>query len=97
MTFSSTRHIADDLHDLKCSDDAELTDDVRFPVRDIPALEEDLAFVQAMEAGDAAEERALACAVRPDDTDNLPLVHLERHILIGPQPAEVFTDALYIQ
>ena len=62
-----------------------------WPLKKHPAL------VQAVESGDATEERALACAVGPDDADDLSLVHLERDVLIGLQPAEIFADALYIQ
>src|SRR5208283_2517157 len=91
------RHVADDLHDLKCAHDAELTDDVRSLVRNVLALEKDPALVQAVESGDTTEERALACTVGPDDTNNLPTAHLERDVLIGPHPTEVFADALYIQ
>ena len=50
-----------------------------------------------VEAGNRVEERGLAGAVRPDQTDDLAFVHRQRHVVDRHQPAEPHRDAIGFQ
>src|SRR5262249_43104653 len=50
--------------------------------------------VDLLEVVDAADERRLARPGRPDETDDLAGLHLERHSLQDLEPAEVLVHPL---
>src|SRR5581483_368774 len=53
-----------------------------------PAVEVELAPVWSVEPRDDVEERGLACAVRTDQPDDLPLLDLERDVVDRDDAAE---------
>src|SRR5438128_407707 len=61
--------------------DAEVADTVRFQPADRLAFEADRARARGLDAGDGADERGFAGAVRADDGDDLALWHFERHAI----------------
>ena len=61
--------------------DAEIADAMAFPAGDVGAAELDAAARRAVHAGDGADQRGLAGAVRADDGDDRALGDLERHVV----------------
>ncbi len=61
------------------------------------AVEGDLAAVAIVQARDAVEERRLARAVGPDQADDAPARHLERHAVESDDAAEAHRHVLYAQ
>ena len=80
VTFSSARHVREEVELLEDHPDP-LADEVELvarlagararPLADVLALEEDLALLGRLEQVDAAQQRALAGAARPDHADDL--------------------------
>ena len=66
---------------------------VRRPARDIASLDEDLPCVDAKEAGDTAEQRRLACAVRPDQARERAALDREIDVVDGGDGAKALRDA----
>ena len=56
------------------------------------ALEIDLTFLRAVDAGQGVEEGGLACTVRADDADDLALLDAEVHFVDGDQAAEALDN-----
>ena len=54
-----------------------------FPSADIDAAKRDASTGRPMHARDGANERGLACSVRPNDGDDGCLLDLERHVVEG--------------
>ena len=57
----------------------------------LPA-EHDKPGLGAQDTGDDAHQGGLACAVGTDETEQLPLAHLERDVFDGNHPAESHGD-----
>ena len=70
---------------------------MRLEADDRPPLEQDLARVGAVDAGDQVEERRLARAVRPDHADDLALVHMEVELRDDAEAAEGERDRTQLQ
>src|SRR5205085_3062903 len=81
-------------HDLERADQAPRADLVRRHADDRRAAKADVAAVGMDEAGDEAERRRLARAVRTDEADDRPLLDRERQVLHGLEPAEALGDAV---
>jgi hypothetical protein len=54
---------------------------VAFPSSDIGIVKRDASARRAMHPGNSANERGLACAVRPDNGNDRSFVDLERHVV----------------
>src|SRR5581483_5832609 len=61
---------------------------MRRHARDILVLEENDTFIGMEKSADEIEDRSLTCAVRPDDEEDLALVHRERNILYSAETAK---------
>src|SRR5882672_5411638 len=70
----------EDLPALRDLADAEVADRMRFQALDGIVLEENASAAGRLDAGDGANERGLAGAVRADDGDDLALRYLERDV-----------------
>jgi len=55
---------------------------------DVPAIEQDLAFLRAVEAVDAVEQAGLAGAIRADDSQYFAFFYLDVDVGEGLQAAE---------
>ena len=64
---------------------------------DVMAVEQDAALIDAVEAGDAVEERRLARAVGPDDARDHALLEGEVQSLDGEQAAEALGGGLDLE
>src|SRR4051812_31205877 len=67
LEHRQTRNAA---RDLERPDDPDPADAVGPPARDVVAIENDPAGICRHQAGDAVEQRGLACAVRPDQASD---------------------------
>src|SRR4051794_30897652 len=81
-----------DLQQLERAADAELVEIARPHAGHRAAIEMHLAAGGPKLAEDGVEERGLAAAVRPDDAEDLALVHRERHALDRMNAAETLRD-----
>src|SRR5215208_715672 len=88
------RHRAEQLDVLEGAGDPALHDPVRRRLQERLLLEGDLAFVWFVEPRDQIEHRRLAGAVRADEPDDLPLVHVERYVVHRDDAAEPSRHAL---
>ena len=77
--------------------DAEAADAIGPQAGDVAAVEEDAACVERLEAGDQIEQRGLAGAVRPDDADDLALVHIEGDVGVGGEAAVALRHAFDVE
>ena len=82
---------------LERSRDAGLDDVTGLLVLDLLAVEEDLAAVHMVHAGEHIEDGGLAGAVGADDADDLALVDVKFHVFHGHQAAEGLGNAFYFQ
>ncbi len=71
------RHFLEGFQLLEGAADAETVDLVRSEAEKRAPLEADAALIGCLEAGDQVEERRLAGAVGPDQTQDLTLGHAE--------------------
>ena len=74
------RHAGEQLDALERSPDAQARPPVGRHAREVLAFERDRAFVRRQDAEQAVEERRLARAVGPDETDELALADVETHV-----------------
>jgi hypothetical protein len=72
--------------------DADFGDPVRRPRQDAHPFHQDVARARLIESREAIEERGLAGAVGPDQTEDLALMHVERHAIQGDDAAEHDAD-----
>ena len=72
--------------------DADLGDPVRRPRQDARAFHQDVAGRRLIEPGEAVEERGLAGAVRSDQAEDWPLMHVEGHAIERNDAAEHDAD-----
>ena len=72
--------------------DADFGDPVRRPLQDAHAFHQDVAGARLVEPAEAVEERGLAGAVRPDQAEDLALMHVERHAVQRDDAAEHDAD-----
>ena len=72
--------------------DADLGDPVRRPLQDAHAFHQDVAGARLIEPGEAIEQRGLAGAVRPDQAEDLALMHVEGHAVQRDDAAEHDAD-----
>jgi hypothetical protein len=72
--------------------DADLGDPVWRPRQDALALHQDVAGTRLVEPAQAIEQRRLAGAVRPDQPEDLPLVHVEGYAIQRDDIAEHDAD-----
>src|SRR6185312_984855 len=63
---------------------------------DVLALEEDLALLRRRQQVDAAQQRALARAARPEDADHFPFADVEVDAFQHFEVAEAFADAFQL-
>src|SRR5262249_59005983 len=82
---------------LEGAPDAELGDAVARCPQQRMAREDDLARVRRVEAAQAVEQRRLAGAVRPDEPNDLALVHGEGDLVEGDDASESYGYVLDIQ
>jgi hypothetical protein len=66
------------------------SDDVRRGSGQVHAVEHDRALRRGEVAGEQVEQRGLACTVRSDDREDLPLVQDEVNLVDGTDAAELF-------
>src|SRR4051812_1344170 len=81
-----------DLQQLERAADAELVEIARPHAGHRATIEMYLAAGRPKLPEDAVEQRGLATAVRPDNAEDLALVHLERHALDCMNAAETLRD-----
>ncbi len=79
---------------LESAADTQLRDLEWLPAADLLAVESDRAAARRQRAADQIEHRALACAVRSDQAENLAGPDLEREIVDRDQPAEFLARML---
>src|SRR5262249_42891755 len=91
------RHVQEEPQRLERPRDALARDLVRRKPDDRLAVEEDVALVRLVDAGDQVEERRLAGAVRADHAHDLVLVHVEVELRDDLEPAEGLRDALQLE
>ena len=97
------RHVVDDrhrperAHQLEGADQPGLRDPVGRPAGDVLAVEHDPPGRRLELPGDHGEQRGLAGAVGSDDAEEVTLVDSERHVLDGPQAAEVTGQSLDLE
>src|SRR4029077_18946683 len=72
-------------------------DAVRWPARDVNAVEPDRAGIGARKPHDQRHHRRLAGAVRTDQPDDLAGAKIEAHILDGDHAAEAFAELAHLQ
>src|SRR5436190_11285169 len=77
--------------------DAQLRDLVRVHLAEGPAAQVDRAFLRLVDAVDAVEHRALACAVRADDGADLVLADVERDVGERLDAAEAEVDVADVE
>jgi len=65
---------------------------LRRPRQDALALHQDVAGTRLVEPAQAIEQRRLAGAVRPDQPEDLPLVHVEGYAIQRDDTAEHDAD-----
>src|SRR5438309_2888360 len=82
------RHVLEQPDVLEGPRDPERRHLVRLRAGDLAALEDDLPGGWRKDAGDAVEERRLPCAVRADQSEDLALLDLERHVVDCHEPSE---------
>ena len=70
---------------------------VRAQASDVVSVEDDPAGIERLEAGDQVEQRRLAGAVRPDDAEDLALVHVEGDVRVGGQAAVALGHAFDVE
>src|SRR5260221_3345713 len=73
---------------------AAAADDMRGLPRDLGPGKDDRAAARLERAGDQVEDRALARAVGADETEDLALPHLERHLVDRQEAAEALRQGL---
>jgi hypothetical protein len=86
------RHVQEQAERLERACDPARGDLVRLEPEQRLVLEEDVAVVRPVHAGDEVEERRLAGAVRADDADDLTLGDVQVEILDHGEPAEALRD-----
>jgi hypothetical protein len=92
--LASSAHVGKETDVLVGAGDAQAGNLIwRPPVQQV-VVEENLAFVEPVETGDAVEEGGLPRAIRPDDTDDGVLGNLEVKRVNRRQAAEVFGNLL---
>ena len=91
------RHVQEQTERLERAGDTAARDPVRVEPDDRLPLEDDLAAVRRVDAGDQVEERRLAGAVRPDDADDLTFVHDEVEAVDAGQAAERLGQARHLE
>ena len=72
--------------------DADLGDPVRRARQDALAFHQDVAGARLIEPAEAIEQRRLAGAVRPDQAEDLALMHVEGHAIQRDDAAEHDAD-----
>src|SRR5439155_2229754 len=87
------RHAGEGLGNLEAAREAHADAPVRGMPADVLSLEADAPFLVLERPGDAIDERALARAVRPDETDALAGPHDEVDALQRREAAEALRDA----
>ena len=90
-------HVQEQPERLERARDAAVRDLVRREPDDALAVEQDVAGVGLVDAGDEVEERRLAGAVRADDAHDLALVHLQVQIVDALEPAERLAHPLELE
>ena len=90
-------HVQEQPQRLERARDAALRDHVRRQSEQRGPVEEDLAAVGAVDAGDQVEERRLAGAVRADHADDLALVDVQVEPVDHLQAAEGLRDPLQLE
>ncbi len=75
--------------------DADLGDAMRRARQDAVALHQNVALARLIEPRQAIEQRGLAGAVRPDQTENLPTVHVERDAVERDDSSEHDADVAH--
>src|SRR5690606_35065620 len=70
---------------------------LRWQVRDVPAVDHDLAHVGSEEPGDDAQGGGLAAARRAEQAHQLPAVDLEVEVVDDAASAQVLGDARQVQ
>ncbi len=69
-----------------------VSDPVRRARQDALAFQENVAVARLVEPGEAIEQRRLAGAVRPDQAEDLALMHIEGHAVQRDDAAEHDAD-----
>src|SRR5207247_11454883 len=87
------RHAGERLGNLEAARESHADAPVRGMPADVIALEAEAPFLVLERPGDAIDERALARAVRPDETDALAGPHDEVDALQRSEAAEALRDA----
>ena len=90
-------HVQEEPQRLERARDAALADLVRLEADEAFPLEQDVAAVRPVDAGDQVEERRLPRAVRPDDADDLALVDVDVEVDDDGETAEVERDLLDLE
>src|SRR5438093_13419142 len=91
------RHAGEGLGNLEAAREAHADAPVRGMPADVLSLEADAPFLVLERPGDAIDERALARAVRPDETDALAGPHDEVDALQRSEAAEALRDAFDLE
>ena len=93
------RHVIEEALVLERAGDAEAGNDVGGEAGDLPApvIEPNPAGGRRIDAADEVEDRRLAGAVGPDETDDLALVDSQGEIVHGPEAAEVLRQAFSLE
>ena len=77
---------------LEGASDADFGDPVRRALQDAPALHQNVAGARLVEPAQAIEEGGLAGAVRPDQAEDLALMHVKGHAVQRDDAAEHDAD-----
>src|SRR5207247_9047079 len=91
------RHAGEGLGNLEAARETPADAPVRGMPADVLALEADAAFLVLERPGDAIDERALARAVRPDETDALAGPHEEIDAVERGKAAEPLGHTAYFE
>ncbi len=83
------RHAAEQGEVLECAADTDIDDSVRRDFENAAAFDQDIAADRRVETTEAVEQRRLAGAVRPDQTEQLAWLEIERHAVERHDAAEV--------
>ena len=86
------RHRLEHLQELKRAGQARLGPAVRPPAADVAVVEFDASLVRSVLTQDAIEQRRLSASVRTDDSEDLTLPEIERHIVDRLDAAERLGD-----
>src|SRR5512134_2017536 len=84
-------------HNLKRAGDSSIADFIRGQPGNVLPFERYGAGGGGVKSCDAIEEGGFAGPVGADQADDLPFVHSQVHLIVGPQAAEILYKLLHFQ